>query len=307
MKKHILAIDIGTNSTRYSLYLKKGYKLIESGVTITRLGENIRGTKKINPKNLKLTLDCLKKYINKNSWAGPEIKAIGTQALRTAANSRNFIKAGENILKTRIKTVSGKEEALLGFSGAKKALGLKKMFFIDIGGGSTEVGTSVYNLASMNIGCVTIKERFLNSYPYKPEGLKKASTFINSTLKKINFGSGQEKTPLECGAIGGTCTTLAAIHIGRKTYNRERIQGYRLTVKQIKNIFNKISGLKLSELKKLNGLEPKRADVIGAGTLILLCILEHFGIEKITVSDEGILLGVTIQRGCRVKGRERTI
>ncbi len=289
-KDYILVIDIGTNSTRYGLYRKKDMRLIKSDTTITRLGKGTVKTGVIAEAGIIKTITCLKKYMEQTSGYGPEVKAIGTKVLRTAKNAFLFLKKAEGLIGAKINVVSGKKEAFLGFCGAKKSLGAKKMFFIDIGGGSTEIGSSPENIRSINIGCVSLREFFLNSFPYKDKSVENAGKFIKSKIRKPKT----LKIPGKCAAIGGTCTTLASIDIGKKSYDRKKVQGYMLSKEKIIRIFKKLSSSPLKEIKRIKGMEPERADIIGAGTLILLCIMDTFGIDEITVSDEGILLGAAI-------------
>ncbi|MDD5644126.1 MAG: hypothetical protein PHO00_01595 [bacterium] len=289
-KAYILVIDIGTNSTRYGLYRKKDMRLIESAAAITRLGKHTAKTGVIAKAGIIKTITCLKKYIKRTARYSPEIKAIGTKVLRTADNASLFLEKAEHLVGAKINIISGKKEALLGFCGAKKSLGAKKMFFIDIGGGSTEIGSSPSNLRSIDVGCVGLREKFLNSSPCKDTAVGNAVRFIKSKIKKPAV----LKVPGKCAAIGGTCTTLAAIDIGKKIYDREKVQGYTLSKDRITHIFRKLSSLTVKEIKKIKGVEPERADIICSGVLILLCAMDIFAIDKITVSDEGILLGAAL-------------
>jgi exopolyphosphatase/guanosine-5'-triphosphate,3'-diphosphate pyrophosphatase len=48
----------------------------------------------------------------------------------------------------------------------------------------------------------------------------------------------------------------------------------------------------IAERKMIVGLEPKRADVIFAGTCLAEKIMVRFGAERIVVSDQGVRYGL---------------
>ena len=52
--------------------------------------------------------------------------------------------------------------------------------------------------------------------------------------------------------------------------------------------------LSVEEVRALNGMEPRRADVIGGGCLLLYNVMKRFGINDITVSESDNLEGYVL-------------
>jgi len=92
------------------------------------------------------------------------IKVVGTATLRLASNANEFIKKANKILKHKIQVIPGEEEARQIYLGvAYTSANQGNSLVIDIGGASTEVivgnDMTPIELASLNMGCVTFKER----------------------------------------------------------------------------------------------------------------------------------------------------
>ncbi|MFZ3062955.1 MAG: Ppx/GppA family phosphatase, partial [Actinomycetota bacterium] len=92
--------------------------------------------------------------------------------------------------------------------------------------------------------------------------------------------------------VAGTITTLSAIDQKMEVYDPGKIHLSTLTVEEIRNILGQLVSVSLEDRKKIPGLEPKRADVIIAGTVITLEILERLGLDKLTVSERDLLDGL---------------
>ena len=64
-----------------------------------------------------------------------------------------------------------------------------------------------------------------------------------------------------------------------------------LSLNEVKYIYSTLAKLSLEERKNYIGLNPKRADVIVSGVIILLEVMETYNIDEITISSQGILEG----------------
>jgi len=79
-------------------------------------------------------------------------------------------------------------------------------------------------------------------------------------------------------------------------YSQEKVHGYQLKKEEIKRILDKFMSVTLEERKKFFGLQPQRADIIIAGTAILLTILEMLSFKEITVSEWDNLEGAVLYK-----------
>jgi len=85
---------------------------------------------------------------------------------------------------------------------------------------------------------------------------------------------------------------LAALDLGLAEYDRERVDGHRLTLAGARVQLDRLAALPLAERRALPALEPERAPVIVAGAIILVGTLAHLGLDDVEVSERDILEGI---------------
>jgi exopolyphosphatase/guanosine-5'-triphosphate,3'-diphosphate pyrophosphatase len=181
--------------------------------------------------------------------------------------------------------VSGDEEAELTRRGVEPQPG---MLVVDIGGGSTELIVDDFHV-SLDIGSVRFTERFVHTDPPDPRELDECARAVHAILEKRV----QAQAEAAIG-VAGTVTTLAALDLGLAQYDRERVHGHRLTTSAARAQLERLAALPLHERRELPALDPKRAPVIVAGAVILVSILDHFGLDAIEVSERDILDGIAL-------------
>jgi exopolyphosphatase/guanosine-5'-triphosphate,3'-diphosphate pyrophosphatase len=295
--KKIGVIDIGTNSMRMLISQIEGNRIINSYKTmqITRLGQGINEGE-ILPSALERNLKALKLFKEQaEEEQAEEILVFGTSALRDAWNSKDFIQRVKNELGITIEILSGKQEAEIGFMGAIYELS-QDALIIDIGGGSTEfiIGDKDYgilDMISIDIGALRITEAYIKNDPIKIEEVSAIKEAVQDMVRKISPKFSPQGSQDIIG-IGGTITTLSAIKQDMEVYNSERIHHSKLSKQDVRDILNRLRSLNLDERKKVKGLQPGRADIIIAGTIILKSIMEILEIDNIIVSDSDNLEGM---------------
>lgn len=295
MRLKAAAIDIGTNSCRLLIAQKRketSFEILERELRITRLGEDVDFTKKLKKSAVNRVFEALKEYKEIiDGYQLNKVRVIGTSALRDVKNSDLLSKQIRDI-GLELEIVSGKKEAELNFKGAADNLG-ENFLLIDIGGGSTEFIWSDkfgINYESLDLGCVRMTERFISD-PKKNISDAEINTlkkYISALLKsKLEL-----KRSLKVKGVGGTITTLAAVYLKMEDYDSQKIEDTVITLSELKKINSQIYSLDLTERKKIKGLQPKRADIITAGLVILESILEYINIEELSVSDRDLLYGL---------------
>lgn len=291
-------IDIGTNSCRLFIAelenTSEGKKIkreLVKDVEIVKLGEGVNKTHNLNPNAIKRTLDCLKKYKEKASSYGVEnIRAFATSAVRDAENREVFL---QEVLKLGIKIecISGKTEATLNFLG--NSLVFKdRILVVDIGGGSTEFtlgkDKSIDFIQSINIGAVRATEKFFSDNGYSEEKLEKCKVWIRKNLEILKTIKDRD---FKLIGVAGTATTQISVRDKMEIYDSSKVHMATLTLNELKENLSLFLSKNFEERKNIIGLEEKRADVIIAGTLILLTILEELNQDKIIISESDNLSG----------------
>ena len=172
----------------------------------------------------------------------------------------------------------------------------RNILVVDIGGGSSEFILGSYNFSpvlaeSLNIGCVRLIEKFVNSDLLDVSDLNSMHIFIRSRLNNI-VEKIKKNSFLFVVGLGGTMTTLAAIDLKLKEYNREKIHHHLLSLGKIRKIYKSLCNLNLQGRKKVIGLEPGRADIIIGGAAIVLEVMKLLEENIIVVSENDILDGI---------------
>ncbi len=289
-------IDIGTNSMRLLLAeLKDGKFLSRTKETITsRIGEAVDRKGIITPGGMERSIESFEALAHKaKEFRAIKTFAIATSALRDAENREEFIQGVFERTGVKIQVIDGKREAGLGYRGV--LLGLEspkkaqlKTLLVDVGGGSTEfilgLGEKLDRLTSMDIGAVRMTDRLGENDRELYYTVEKSFKNILSDLKNKEID--------QLIGIGGSITSLAAIHQKLQVYDMEKVHNYILSLEQIHKIKQNLLGMTLEERKQVRGLNPNRADIIIAGIIILLVIMEGLAIDKITVSEYDNLEGL---------------
>ncbi len=257
-----------------------------------RLGQDLDRTGRLHPDAIARTLAAIARQIERaRGLAADRIVAVGTESLRAAENSADFLRPlGQTGVELRV--ISGDDEARLSFRSVTESLPMPldgRRSVLDIGGGSTELivgGMQPERWQSVKMGSVRLHERFLHSDPPTEAEVAALTAAIDAGLDKLPTPEG------ELVALAGTATTVAALHLGLAEYDGRKVDGLRVATARMRELIVGLGRLSVAERKKLVGLDPRRADVIFAGAMILLRCAERAGLGEVVVSDRGVRWGV---------------
>jgi len=298
----VCSIDIGTNTTLLLVAEHNGSDLVpvHEEATITRLGQGVDATKRLAPEAIERTVACLEQYRAAAAQHGAtRFRIAGTSAMRDAAGAEIVQAAVVRLFGVKAEVLSGDEEALCTFGGALSGLGLPEeadVVVFDIGGGSTEFvrgapGAKPNFAKSFDVGSVRMTERhLLGDPPHKTEieAARADIARVFATLpKEAKPASGSKVV-----GIAGTVTTFAAMHQELRTYDPSKVHGAKLSRDAIEALVDMLTRTPLAARKNIVGLDPKRADVILAGGLVLLGCLDALQSKELIVSDRGVRWGL---------------
>ncbi|MFW5982043.1 MAG: Ppx/GppA family phosphatase [Halanaerobiaceae bacterium] len=291
----LASIDVGTNSCRMLVldFENDETKVVKKDLEITRLGEGVDNKRRLSNPAIKRTYLAIKKFLKEiESLNVSKIRIVGTSALRDVSNSEKLIDRVLKEFNVNFDIISGEEEARLNFIA--NDYDSCNNLIIDIGGGSTEFiwkeGDKIL-FKSLDMGSVRMTERFIKDPSNKISQIeinKIKSNVKELILENLNPGIGYDKVL----GLGGTITTLAAIDLSLEEYQPEKIESYLLKKKTIVEIIKSLSNMINIERQKVKGLQPGRADVIIAGSVVLESIMELFNIDEIMASEYDLLYGV---------------
>lgn len=299
----VAALDCGTNSTRLLIADSDGSPIARR-MQVTRLGEGVDASRRLNPEAVKRTLVVLEEYRQlMDETSVQRARLVATSAARDATNSDEFFRAAEEVTGVPAELLSGQEEGRLSFLGATALLPRgwdreRPVLVVDIGGGSTElVGGSPSNpgnarAVSMDIGCVRLTERFLTDDPPTRSELVAARAAVDEALG----GAASELPELDPGGpvigLAGTVSTLASLAGQLEIYDRERIHHVVLPRQEVHSWLSRLASEDVEARRRRPGMDPGRADVIVGGVLVLAAVMDDFDRGYCLVSEDDILDGL---------------
>ena len=297
----VAAIDCGTNSTRLLVADADG-RTLERRTTITRLGEGVDRTHRLAPAAIDrvvATLTDYRRILDDHGIhdADAQLRVIATSAARDAANRDELFERIAATVGRPPELLSGDEEGRLSFAGATAELDAANGPFlvVDIGGGSTElvVGTTEpTGVTSIDVGCVRLTERYLRADPPDPGELSDALSVVRVHLDDVVRDVPQTLDAARLVGLAGSVTTVAAVELGLRTYDRDRIHHFVLTRRAAEDVFRTLATESRADRAANPGLEPERVEVIVAGALILVAVLRYFDFDECLVSEADILDGL---------------
>lgn len=290
-------IDIGTN-TLLLLIVDEQLRRIVDLCRFGRLGKGLDASGRLADEAIAKSLDICREYrevMTEHEVARPHV--IGTQALREAANARDFVGPAEEILGAPIETIDGSREAQLAYLSVARTfpeLAGTSFLVVDVGGGSTELITAnadgVASAVSVPIGAVRLTERYLESDPPVIGEALRLDDKIDRELAKLELPAG-----VPVIGTAGTATTLAAFSLGLTTYDPDKVTGHRLTIEEVDQIRQRLFAASTAERNAMPGIEPQRADVIAAGVAIYHRVMHRIGAPALITCDRGIRWGLAYE------------
>ncbi|MFM9698023.1 Ppx/GppA phosphatase family protein [Streptomyces europaeiscabiei] len=305
----VAAVDCGTNSIRLLVADADPAtgELVELDrrMTIVRLGQGVDRTGRLAPEALERTFAACREYAAAIKELGAErVRFVATSASRDAENRDEFVRGVFDILGVEPEVISGDQEAEFSFTGATKELKgradlVRPYLVVDIGGGSTEfvVGDEhVRGARSVDIGCVRLTERHLVrdgvvSDPPRPEQIAAIRADIEAALDLAERDVPLREAHTLVG-LAGSVTTLSAIAQDLPAYDSTAIHHSRVSCDRVREITEWLLRSTHAERGAVPSMHPGRVDVIAAGALVLLSIMERIDAAEVVVSEHDILDGI---------------
>lgn len=292
-------IDIGTNSCRlFIAQVRKNNNLLEiitplfKDLDISRLGKNLNQSGVLSKESIDKTFFILQNFKDKCETMGvTEIIAYATSATREASNGNLFVQCIKEQLGINTIVIPGEVEAKLSFNGNSNIY-LENIATVDVGGGSTEItignNKEIKYIKSFPIGVVKLTEMFFKDENYSIDSINCAKNYLKGFFKELSKFKHDDFSII---GVAGTVTTNVSILKNMPIYIENEIDGTALTYDILNNHLEMFLSKTLEERKSIVGLESNRADVIIAGNLILLTLLNILNKSVIIVSTKDNLEG----------------
>jgi exopolyphosphatase/guanosine-5'-triphosphate,3'-diphosphate pyrophosphatase len=260
-----------------------------------------------------------------------KLKAIATQACRSAVNGAEFIARVAKETGLQLQIITPREEAQLSVAGCLNLLDRQAdaALVVDVGGGSTELSwvdlqsggleTELSKFAagrlpikawlSIPIGVVTLAERF-------PEGETATQAWFREMVEtvKTELAAFRHADPMRglfdedrAHLVGtsGAITSLAGMHLGLRRYDRSQVDGIWMTRGDCEAAADTLLGLNARERADQPCIGPDRADLVLAGAAILQAVQELWPCSRVRVADRGLREGILMSLMSGGGGRRR--
>lgn len=296
----VAAVDCGTNSIRLLVAdadPATGELVdLDRRMTIVRLGQGVDRTGRLAPEALERTFAACREYADVIKEHGAQkVRFVATSASRDAENREDFVRGVLDILGVEPEVITGDQEAEFSFTGATKELaGDEERLVVDIGGGSTEfvIGRHTVEAArSVDIGCVRLTERHVRSDPPAADEVAAIRADIEAALDLAELTVPLSGAGTLVG-LAGSVTTVAGIALGLDAYDSTAIHHARISYEKVAEVTRRLLESTHDERAAIPVMHPGRVDVIVAGALVLLAVMERIGAREVVVSEHDILDGI---------------
>jgi exopolyphosphatase/guanosine-5'-triphosphate,3'-diphosphate pyrophosphatase len=315
----IAAIDIGTNSIHMIVVRVRpdlSFEVIDREKEMVRLGAGGLDGRRLTPTAMTAALQTLAKFRRlADSHKVDEIVAAATSAIREAENGGDFIAEVGRKTRIKIRVISGTEEARLIHMAAVYGvhMGGSPAVVIDIGGGSIEVtlGTASHltHARSFKLGVIRLTERFVRTDPLSERDERRMVKHINKEIGGYLETIADRRFDRVIGT-SGTILSLGALALSEDGVVRdEALRNIRVPAKAIRRLRKRLSGADLAARLHMDGLDPRRADIAVAGSVLLDSVLRRLGADDITLCDlalrEGLVLDYIHRNTATIRKIER--
>lgn len=298
MVERVALVDLGSNALRFALahvIPDRSFRVVQEARAQTRLAAGRRGV--LSGAAVRATVTATRRFLGRVDDGRPlRVVAIATSAVRDASNAYRLIEALREAAGIEVEVLGWEEEARLGAVAALSSLPLRDALVVDLGGGSLQLTLirdgEITPLASVALGAVRATRGFLRHDPPTPGELRA----LRHAVLDLVVGA---LPPLPAHArlvgLGGTVRTLARIHLTERGRRRPTVHGLIVERSAMAALSGRLQTLPLARRRRLHGLKAHRADVIVAGAVVLVSVMDRFGFDRALVSETDILDGLALR------------
>ena len=296
------AVDIGSNSCRLKIARLHNGRLqqIHEDREVTRLGEGAFRSGFLTPESMAETVKVLRRFHRATQqMVADTVRVVATSAVRDARNSQAFLEWVKSATGWRVEIISGVEEARLIHLGliSSPRIDRAPTLMIDLGGGSCELtvtqGGHIRDAVSLPLGAVRLTDEFLAHDPARKGELKRLRGFVAREVGRIasRITSAKVKNVI---ATSGTAAALAAVAVKMR---RGAVEQRRTVVTgaEMSRIAKRLARLPVAERRKIEGIGPRRAEIVVAGALVYHELMERCQLKGFRYSPLGLRDGILAQ------------
>ncbi|MGL5032558.1 MAG: Ppx/GppA phosphatase family protein [Microcystaceae cyanobacterium] len=305
----LAAIDIGTNSVHMVIVqidpALPAFTIVVREKDTVRLGDRDPKTGNLSTAAMARAIAALKRCYDLAQGMNVEhLIAVATSATREAPNGEEFLNRIESEIGLKVDLISGQEEARRIYLGVLSGMDFQNQphVLIDIGGGSTELVLADSQeprfLSSTKIGAVRLTRDFIHSDPISLSEQLSLRAYIRGMLERPIDELRSSLKPGENVRLVGTSGTIETLTIINALSQQREIpnpmQGYELTRKDIRDWVKRLTPMTYEQRFAIPGMSDKRAEILLAGSMILLEAMTMLNLESVTICERALREGVIV-------------
>jgi len=300
------AVDLGSNSFHMVVakYDDGRVQIVDRMKEMVRLADGLDEQRNLDEDTIDRTIACLERFGQRIREFPPHhVRAVGTNTLRQARNSNEFMRRARQALGHRIEIIAGREEARLIYLGVAHTVFKEgeQRLVADIGGGSTEliIGRDFQPrlTESLYMGCVSMSRDFFADGKITAKRMRKAILYARQEMEAIE--SLYRKTGWD-SAIGASGTILSI----NKVLDLQGWSRGGITPAGLERLREALNEAGHVDKLLLEGLSANRQPVFAGGVAVLSGIFESLGLGQMTVSDGALREGLLYELIGRAQDRD---
>src|SRR5688572_10649315 len=300
----IAAIDIGTNSVHMIVVQVRAdlsFEVVDREKSMVRLGAGGLDGRALTADAMSSALQALSKFKRLATAHQVDVTlAVATSATREARNGGEFLARIERETGIRPRVIAGPEEARLIHQAATYGVdvGSGRAVVVDIGGGSVELtlgtATEMQVARSFKIGVIRLTERFIKSDPLSERDERRLERHVIDEIDRHC----EQIAAVGFDRVIGTSGTILSLGVVAATEARgaapTELRNLRVSSKQLRRVRKTVCELNLEQRLAMPGLDPRRADLVVGGAVLLDTILRRLGAEELTLCDLALREGLVL-------------
>ena len=323
------ALDLGTNSCRMLIAQPKGdqFHVVDSFSKSVQLGAGLEATGTLSRASIGRAVQALRICRQKiESHKVRRMRLVATEACRRAENGESFLKKVERECGLTLEVIRPEEEARLAVVSCAPLVSRKtnQLLVVDIGGGSTELvwidlqnvprkdrpqaimrlhrgfadtetpfpAAKVVDWISVPLGVATLRDHYIDVEDDRARFALMSCCFEEALGSFAPSSSEQCREGFQIIGTSGTVTTVAASHLGLRRYDRDKVDGLRMTSDQIDAVINQYLALGPAGRRRDPRIGRDRQALIMSGAAILQALLRLWPTDRLSVADRGLREGL---------------
>ncbi|AZO06683.1 MULTISPECIES: exopolyphosphatase [unclassified Mesorhizobium] len=288
-RRPLSIIDIGSNSIRLVVYegLARSPSLLFNEKMLAGLGRGIVSTGKLDPEAVTRSMEEFRRFRALSDQAGAEhMYVLATAAAREAINGPDFIHRAEDVLKTEIRVLTGRQEAYYSALGVISGFHPANGIAGDLGGGSLELidinREAIGDGITLPLGGLRLQDMAKNS-------LVQAQKIARQELARAKLLKGGQGRVFY--AVGGTWRNLARLHMEMTNYPLGIMHHYEISADSAQTFLRQVAKGEVEKVRGIEGVSKNRRSLLPYGAVVLQEIMAAMQPSKIIVSAQGVREG----------------